>query len=121
MSGYTRFYYGEQYHSLLVLAKSGGVTYIMDIDNGVAPSLHDVADSGEVGSKVYDDAPPVDDDVRVFAGSADEAAELAFNIGGDYGLLFTERLEMLEVTRVFAGNVNRKGYEHLANKKQLRS
>ena len=121
MRGYMRFYYGDQYYTLAVLAKSGGVTSMMDVGNVVAPSLHDVADAGEVGSKIYDDAPPIDDDVRVFAGSADEAAELAFNIGGDYGLLFTERLEMLEVMRVFAVNINRKGYEHLANRKQLRS
>ncbi len=100
-------------------ASSGGATPIVDTGNEVAPSLHDVADAGEVGSKIYDDAPPIDDDVRVFAGSADEAAELAFNIGGDYGLLFTERLEMLEVMRVFAVNINRKEYEHLASMDSL--
>ncbi|MGP8330953.1 MAG: hypothetical protein ACT6FB_01220 [Methanosarcinaceae archaeon] len=74
---------------------------MMDISDGLAMSLHDVADAG-AGSdlRFNDNAPLIDDDAHVFADSADEAAELAFNIGGDNGLLFSGRLDMLEVMHI---------------------
>ncbi|MGP8337362.1 MAG: hypothetical protein ACT6FC_03905, partial [Methanosarcinaceae archaeon] len=81
MRGYVRFYCVNQYHTLLVLANSGGVTSMMDTGNGLAMSLHGTTDGG-FESTVYDDGLPIDDG-RIFAGSVDEAAELAFNIGGD--------------------------------------
>ncbi|MGP8328948.1 MAG: thiamine-phosphate kinase [Methanosarcinaceae archaeon] len=78
------------------LATSGAVTSMLDISDGLAMSLHDLADSGAVGFKIYEDALPVDDDVRAFAGSADITLEFALYSGGDFGLLFTVRPDMIK-------------------------
>ena len=121
------------------LARSGAVTSMMDTSNGLAMSLHDLADASGVGFKVYGDALPIADEVRAFAGSADGALELALYTGGDFGLLFTVRSDMIEAARSacdlsvigdVVGNdegvmvelvsgsiecVNRKGYEQLTS------
>ncbi|MGP8321680.1 MAG: thiamine-phosphate kinase [Methanosarcinaceae archaeon] len=81
------------------LAMSGAVTSMMDISDGLAMSLHDLADSGAVGFKVYEDALPIDDDVRTFAKSADGALEFALYTGGDFGLLFTVHPDMVTAAR----------------------
>ncbi len=120
------------------LAGSGAVTSMMDMSDGLAMSLHDLADAGGVGFKIYEDALPIADEVRAFAKSADGALELALYTGGDFGLLFTVRPDMIEAARgvcdlsvigdvvedgegvmveLASGSVeciNRKGYEQLA-------
>ncbi|MDO9517281.1 MAG: thiamine-phosphate kinase [Methanosarcinaceae archaeon] len=119
----------------------GAVTSMMDTSDGLAMSLHDLADAGGVGFKIYENALPIADEVRIFAGSADGALELALYTGGDFGLLFTVRSDMVEAARgacdlnvigevvedsegviveLVGGSVElvyRKGYEQLASKK----
>jgi len=116
------------------------VTSMMDISDGLAMSLHDLADAGGVGFKIYENALPIMDEVRAFAGSEDDALELALYTGGDFGLLFTVSSDMIEMARsacnfsvvgevVEVGegvmvklvngsieSVNRKGYEQLTSK-----
>ena len=123
------------------LAGSRAVTSMMDVSDGLAMSLHDLADAGKVGFKIYEDALPIADEVRAFVGSTDGALELALYTGGDFGLLFTVRSDMVEAARgvcdlsvigdvVGRGDgvivelvgglvevVNRKGYEQLASTK----
>lgn len=120
------------------LARSGAVTSMMDTNDGFAMSLHDLVDVSGVGFEVYEDALPIADEVRVFAGNADSALELALYTDGDFGLLFTVRSNMIVAARGVCdfsviGNVvgkddgvmvelasgsvecvNRKGYEQLA-------
>ena len=121
------------------LAGSRAVTSMMDMSDGLAMSLHDLADASGVGFKVYEGALPIADEVRAFAKSADDALELALYTGGDFGLLFTVRPDMVEAARGVCdlsviGNVvgkddgvmvelasgsaecvNRKGYEQLTS------
>ncbi|MDF1534408.1 MAG: thiamine-phosphate kinase [Methanosarcinaceae archaeon] len=124
----------------LACLDGGAVTSMMDISDGLAMSLHDLADAGGVGFKIYENALPIMDEVRAFAENADGALELALYTGGDFGLLFTVRPEMMEAARgacdlsvvgevvengkgvmveLVSGSVecvNRKGYEQLASK-----
>lgn len=117
----------------------GAVTSMMDISDGLAMSLHDLADAGGAGFKIFENALPIADGVRAFAKSTDGAMELALYTGGDFGLLFTVRSDMIEAARgacdlsvigdvvgkddgamveLMSGSVEsiyRKGYEQLAS------
>ena len=121
------------------LARSGAVTSMMATSDGLAMSLHDLADVSGVGFEVYEDALPIADEGGAFAKSADGALELALYTGGDFGLLFTVSSDMIEAACGVCGfsvigdvvekdegvmvelasgsveSVNRKGYEQLAS------
>ncbi len=61
-----------------------GATSMMDISDGLALSLHDLARVNEVGYEIYGDQLPLIPELP-----PDEARELALYGGGDYELLFT--------------------------------
>jgi len=76
----------------MAIANSGVATAMMDISDGLALSLADIAQRSRVGMEVYEEAVPIfceelraDDAVKL---SARERRELAFYCGGDYELLF---------------------------------
>jgi len=146
MRGHTIFNWivGKRFRALsgsAGLAGSGAVTSMIYTNDGIAMSLYDLADASGVGFKVYEDALPTENEVRTFAKSTDGALELALYTGGDFGLLFTVRTDMIEAVRSIYGfnvigdavggnegvmvelvsgsveRVNRKGYEQLASTK----
>ena len=75
---------------------AGTVTSMMDMSDGLALSLHDLADASGVGFVIHEDALPIAGEVREFAKSTDDVLELALYTGGDFGLLFTVRPDMME-------------------------
>ena len=124
---------------------AGAVTSMIDTSNGLAMSLHDLADASRVGFMIYDGTLPIEDEVCTFTKSTDSALELAPHTGGDFGLLFTLRPDMITAARgvcdlsvigdivggdegvmveLASGSVEfiyRKGYEQLATTKWLRN
>jgi thiamine-monophosphate kinase len=66
-----------------VIARSGA-TSMMDISDGLALSLHDLARVNQVGYEIHAEQLPLIPELP-----ADEAQELALFGGGDYELLFT--------------------------------
>jgi thiamine-monophosphate kinase len=122
------------------LAASGTVTAMTDTSDGLAMSLHDLAAVGGVGFRIYEDALPVLDEVRVVAGNSGDLRELVLYTGGDFELLFTVSPEMVGVAQNVCNLnvlgdvigqeegvdikctdgvvecVDRKGYEQLANR-----
>ncbi len=122
------------------LAGSGFVTSMMDTSDGLALSLHDLADLNQVGFRIYESLLPVHADVREHVSSdPQEIMDLALYTGGDFELLFTASPEILnqlfttfnlsiigEVVEQSAGmrierddgtnlSINRKGYLQLGN------
>jgi len=79
----------------VILADSGLVTAMIDISDGLALSLAELAKSSNVGFKIYEDKVPVLSEGIRSAGDLDlsmlNLRELAFYFGGDYELLFTVR------------------------------
>jgi thiamine-monophosphate kinase len=63
---------------------SAGATSMMDISDGLALSLHDLAAVNEVGYAIYSDQLPLIPELPL-----EEACNLALFGGGDYELLFT--------------------------------
>jgi len=122
------------------LAASGAVTSMMDISDGLALSLYDIAGASSVGFRIYENALPVQEEVRTLVTNANEVLELALYTGGDFELLFTVRPDMIEAAQdacslcvigeVFKQEedimieradgtierVDRKGYEQLENR-----
>ena len=79
------------------LAESGAVTCMMDTSDGLALSLHDLADLNGVGFSIYEESLPVHDDIKDYVtGNPDELLNFALYTGGDFELLFTVSPEMLE-------------------------
>ena len=77
----------------IAIAHSGVATAMMDISDGLALSLADIAQRSRVGVEVYEEAVPIlseelraEGDLKL---SALELRELAFYCGGDYELLVT--------------------------------
>jgi thiamine-monophosphate kinase len=77
----------------MTIANSGVATAMMDISDGLALSLADIAQRSRVGMEVYEEAVPffseelrAEGDLKL---SARERRELAFYCGGDYELLVT--------------------------------
>ena len=77
----------------IILADSGLVTSMIDISDGLALSLAELAKSSGVGFEIYEDKVPVLRSEIRNAESWDlsklDPRELAFYYGGDYELLFT--------------------------------
>jgi thiamine-monophosphate kinase len=122
------------------LAGSGFVTSMMDTSDGLALSLHDLADLNHVGFRIYESMLPVHADVKEHV-SADpqKILDLALYTGGDFELVLTASPEILnqvfttfslsiigEVVEQSAGmrierddgtnlSINRKGYLQLGN------
>jgi len=82
----------------MALAESRAVTSMMDISDGLALSLYDLARVNNVGFKVYYDRLPILEEVREIAGD-DGLLELAAYSGGDFGLLLTVKAGELEKVR----------------------
>ena len=82
------------------LARSGAVTCMMDTSDGLAMSLHDLADLNNVGFRIDEAALPIQPEVSEFV-TSDEATltEFALYTGGDFELLFTVSPEMLETAQ----------------------
>ena len=72
----------------MALAKTRAITSMMDISDGLALSLHDLAKASGVGFKIYDDKLPVLPDVKKLL-NIDELPEAVLFAGGDFELLFT--------------------------------
>jgi thiamine-monophosphate kinase len=84
----------------IVIANSGVVTSMIDISDGLALSLVELAQSSNVGAELYEDNVPMlseeirgDERLNI---SQRECRELAFYYGGDYELLFTIAPQALE-------------------------
>lgn len=77
----------------IVIANSGVATAMIDISDGLALSVAEIAKSSNVGAELYEDNVPVlSEKIRDDKGlniSKRERRELAFYYGGDYELLFT--------------------------------
>ena len=84
----------------IVIANSGVATSMIDISDGLAISVAEIAKSSNVGAELYEDNVPVlSKEIRDDKGlniSKRERRELAFYYGGDYELLFTINLRALE-------------------------
>ena len=73
----------------ITLADSGLVTAMLDISDGLALSLAELARSSKVGFEIYEAKVPVlSEEIRAAVCDVD-LRELAFFYGGDYELLFT--------------------------------
>jgi thiamine-monophosphate kinase len=64
-------------------------TALMDSSDGLARSLHQLADASNCGFAVDAAAIPIDDAVHAVADDADDALELATTVGEDFELVFT--------------------------------
>ncbi|MDD2777912.1 MAG: thiamine-phosphate kinase [Methanocellales archaeon] len=76
----------------IALAKSGVVTSMMDISDGLALSLYDLSASSNIGFMIYGDRIPILDETRVVSPNL----ELPLYGGGDFELLFTAEPEGIE-------------------------
>ncbi|WP_406670977.1 thiamine-phosphate kinase [Methanolobus sp. ZRKC4] len=82
------------------LASSGAVTCMMDTSDGLAMSLHDLADINGVGFRIYESMLPVHEDLGNYVTSdPDEQTDFALYTGGDFELLFTVSPDKLEEAR----------------------
>jgi len=80
----------------MVLSASGVVTSCMDISDGLASSVHTLAEASKVSFELDYGAIPVEKDViEVAKKAAVSPEELVLYYGGDYQLLFTLRPEGL--------------------------
>ncbi len=77
----------------IIIENSGVATAMIDISDGLALSLAEIAKSSQVGAELYEDNVPVlseeirgDESLNL---AKRERRELAFYYGGDYELLFT--------------------------------
>ncbi len=82
------------------LAPSGSVTSMMDTSDGLAMSLHDLAQAGRIGFKIRENSLPILREVRDFASTPEndpeKLLELALYTGGDFELLFTINPERIK-------------------------
>ena len=79
------------------LAHSGAVTCMMDTSDGLAMSLHDLADINNVGFRIYESGLPVHEDIgRYVTSDPDEQTDFALYTGGDFELLFTVSPDKLD-------------------------
>ncbi|MFB6352464.1 MAG: thiamine-phosphate kinase [Halobacteriales archaeon] len=74
-------------------------TAMTDVSDGLARSLHELAEAGDCGFAVESAAVPVDPAVGEIAADDAEALELATTVGEDFELLFTVAAGDLEAAR----------------------
>lgn len=90
-------------------------TSCIDISDGLAYSLHEIAHQSKVGFVVHEDKVPIDRDLAAVAeASGVSQREMVFHKGGDFELLFTLREEDVEALRdemdlVVIGRVTKDG------------
>jgi len=85
------------------LAQTGCLTSMMDISDGVALSLHDIAAASRVGFYIRYEDIPVHKAVRSMADDEDQVFNWSMYTGGDFELLFTIMPECLEKVKKAAG------------------
>jgi thiamine-monophosphate kinase len=77
----------------ILIANSGVATAMIDISDGLALSIAEIAKRSNVGAELYENEIPIlSEEIRHDGGlelSQHERRELAFYYGGDYELLFT--------------------------------
>ena len=86
----------------LALARTGCLTSMMDISDGLALSLHDIGAASGVGFCINAASIPVHRTVREMAGSEAGLVEWSVYSGGDFELLFTIRAGCVEKARKMA-------------------
>lgn len=64
-------------------------TSCIDVSDGLAFSLHEIAKASGVGFRIYEDRLPVDEDSLGIASNPQEREEILYHKGGEYELLFT--------------------------------
>jgi thiamine-monophosphate kinase len=74
-------------------------TAMMDSSDGLARSLHQLADASDCGFAVTWDAVPVDESVDDVAADEEELRELAVHVGEDFELVFTVPEDRLATVR----------------------
>ncbi|WP_321429438.1 thiamine-phosphate kinase [uncultured Methanolobus sp.] len=82
------------------LSRTGAVTSMMDTSDGLAMSLHDLADLNNVGFIIDENSLPMQEEIisHVTSGRS-ELTDFALYTGGDFELLFTVSPNMLEVAQ----------------------
>jgi thiamine-monophosphate kinase len=76
----------------VLLGRNRAATSCMDLSDGLADGLRQVADASSVGITIDADALPLTDEVRAWYGARSEnAVDAAVAAGDDYELLFTVR------------------------------
>ncbi len=78
------------------LARSGAVTCMMDTSDGLAMSLHDLADLNHVGFTIHEHSLPIQPEVlEHITKNPNEILDMALYTGGDFELLFTVSPDLL--------------------------
>lgn len=80
-------------------ALASTATAMMDSSDGVARSLHQLAEASGCGFAIDSDALPIDDAVHAVAADDEEALELGTTVGEDFELVFTVDPSALEAAR----------------------
>ena len=80
----------------LLIASSGYATAMIDISDGLAISLAELAAQNGVGFEIWEESVPVSEALKACEISKRERRELVFHFGGDYELLFTAYASILE-------------------------
>ena len=81
------------------LALAPHASAMMDSSDGLARSLHQLAEASDCGFEIESDRIPIDDAVFEVTDSEDEALELATTFGEDFELVFTVPEDALEDVR----------------------
>ena len=84
-------------------------TAMMDVSDGLARSLHQLAEAGDCGVAVEGDALPVDAAVEAVADGPADRRELAVHLGEDFELVFTVPEAELSAVRATPVAVSRVG------------
>ena len=69
---------------------------MIDISDGLAISLAELAAQNGVGFEIWEESVPVSEALKACEISKSERRELVFHFGGDYELLFTADASILE-------------------------
>ena len=85
-------------HEGIALVETHAVSSMMDISDGLALSLHDIAKASSVGFKIYEDRLPVLPEVTDLL-EGDELLQALVYTGGDFELLFTVPPHRLGIVR----------------------